>query len=82
MTKLLGYILLSVSLIYGLSGCVTAKHSVSIACFADEEARKARRGVTGEFPIVISNGVVLFYDEDGALHRVKDAVCGLKGGEE
>lgn len=82
MTKLLGYLILAVSLIYGLGGCAATRTNVSIACFADEDARKARRGITGEFPIVISNGVVLFYDEDGALHRVKNAVCGLKGGEE
>jgi hypothetical protein len=64
------------------TGCVTAPRNVSVACFADEEARKAKRGVTGEFPIIVTHGQVMFYDADGVLHRVKEATCGLRGDQE
>jgi hypothetical protein len=61
-----------------LSSCAHQTKTLNISCFANDEAKKAKEAVEGVGPVMAVNGTVLFYDEDGALLRIKDGVCGIK----
>jgi hypothetical protein len=60
-----------------LTGCAARSQLVSISCFADDEGSKAKQAVEAKTPLFIDNGQVVWYDEDGRLHRIKKATCGV-----
>lgn len=72
MTKLLGYSILALSLIYGFSGCSMRKQVHQIQCL--EPVLKAEI----EGPIVIEGDNVIFYDAKDRLVKRKSSTCGIK----
>jgi starvation-inducible outer membrane lipoprotein len=65
-------------LLLSLGGCATVPKTLEISCFANEDSTKAKVPVEGQGPLITSNGTAIFYNTDGQLIRVKDAVCGIK----
>ena len=66
-----------VSIVF-LSGCASAPKSVSISCFADPGAQRAKSPVEIAPPLIINDGTVIYYDESGQLNRMNKAVCGVQ----
>ena len=68
-----------VIILSGLAGCAhKGPQTMNISCFVADDSKKTKAPVEGLGPVIVSNGTVLFYDEDGFLNRIKDAVCGIK----
>ncbi len=60
------------------TGCAHSTKILSISCFSGEDSMKAKAPVEGQGPLIISGGTAVYYDSEGTLRRVKDAVCGVK----
>lgn len=78
MIKVLGFLVVILSVWFGLSGCAHQPKTLAVSCFADGDAAKARQPKEAEGPLIIDGGQVLYYDADGSLHRMKDATCGIR----
>lgn len=62
-----------------LGGCVAHRpHPLNISCFANADSTKTKPAEEGMGPLMIVEGQVFYYNEDGTLHRVKEAVCGVR----
>ena len=70
------YVLCAVVLL--LSGCATTQNTVSISCFAGKEFNRSKAPKDINLPLIINSGTVLYYDDEGVLNRLNDAVCGVQ----